>query len=244
MSYNIHHGVGADGVFDIKRVAHTIKDCDADIVALQDVDRGTQRAGNLDLMTRLADLTGMTYTFAESGEKDGGEHGNGLLTRFPILEERPLLYHLQLKNRESGLMRLVLDLRGIEVLLMNTELNGNQSDSVHSDNVAEILGAAKDYPNVPVILCGSLNGAPDSKPTVTLSGSFSDCWTISGTGEGFTFPTSKPEYRYDYVFVSRPRTPTDSKTPGVRLEPIEAHVVQSIASDHLPVVATLRVVSQ
>ena len=40
MTYNIHHGEGVDGNVDIDRIAKVIRDANADIVALQEVDRG------------------------------------------------------------------------------------------------------------------------------------------------------------------------------------------------------------
>ena len=40
MTYNIRHGVGLDGVLDLKRTARVIKAANADIVILNEVDHG------------------------------------------------------------------------------------------------------------------------------------------------------------------------------------------------------------
>jgi endonuclease/exonuclease/phosphatase family metal-dependent hydrolase len=244
MSYNIHHGVGTDSTFDISRIADVIRKSDADIVALQDVDRWVYRTGKMDLMTKLADLTGMTYTFEKSSDFDGGEHGNGLLTRFPILEEKHLLYRLQVSNHECSLMRLVLDVSGTEIVVMNTELNGPDNDSVQNANVAEIVAAANEYVNIPSILCGSFNIGPGSVSNATIGTSFQDCWTISGSGNSSTYPSTTPEHRFDYIFVSRRQVPTDTKSIEVSLKPVEARVLESNASDHLPLLIALKVVSE
>ena len=49
MTYNIHHGEGLDGKVDIQRIADLIKQERADVVALQEVDKGTERTARRDL---------------------------------------------------------------------------------------------------------------------------------------------------------------------------------------------------
>src|SRR6202165_2432600 len=44
LTYNIHHGEGTDGRFDVPRLAEVIKSVRPDLVALQEVDEGTERA--------------------------------------------------------------------------------------------------------------------------------------------------------------------------------------------------------
>jgi endonuclease/exonuclease/phosphatase family metal-dependent hydrolase len=244
MTYNIHHAVGTDSAFDINSISDVITHSNADIVALQDVDRGVGRTKKLDMMTKLADLTGMTYTFGKSMDLDGGEHGNGLLTKFPILEERLLEYHLQSSNQKCSLMELVLDIRGTETAFMNTELNEESSDTLQLSNVAEILSAASAYQNTPVIVVGSLNIAPESKNISALKTGFQDSWTLAGSGNGFTYPSNDPRNRYDYIFVPNRKVPTDSKSLEVSLQPVESIVIASNASDHLPLLVALKVVSE
>ena len=48
LTYNIHHGEGVDGRLDLERIADVIRSSGADVVFLQEVDRGTQRAGGVD----------------------------------------------------------------------------------------------------------------------------------------------------------------------------------------------------
>ena len=59
MTYNIHHGEGLDGRVDTARIAALIKQERADIVALQEVDKGVRRTALRDLTAELASLTGM-----------------------------------------------------------------------------------------------------------------------------------------------------------------------------------------
>ena len=63
LTYNIHHGAGVDGKLDLKRIASVITGSKADIVALQEVDRNTARAGKVDQVAELARLTKMNALF-------------------------------------------------------------------------------------------------------------------------------------------------------------------------------------
>src|SRR5215213_2148229 len=45
LTYNIHHGAGGDGKVDIGRIAEVINRVKPDLVALQEVDRKTNRTG-------------------------------------------------------------------------------------------------------------------------------------------------------------------------------------------------------
>ena len=65
LTYNIHHGEGIDGKFDLARIAKVIRKSRAHIVALQEVDQRTKRWA----------------LFGKSMEFDGGEYGNALLVK-------------------------------------------------------------------------------------------------------------------------------------------------------------------
>src|SRR6267143_4106500 len=84
MTYNIHHGEGLDGKVDLLRIADLIKHESADIVALQEVDKGVERTPRRDFPDELAALTGMTCVFSNNYSYQGGEYGNAVLTRFPV----------------------------------------------------------------------------------------------------------------------------------------------------------------
>jgi endonuclease/exonuclease/phosphatase family metal-dependent hydrolase len=57
---------------------------------------------------------------------------------------------------------------------------------------------------------------------------FEDAWTLAGEGEGDTIPSTGPTARIDYILVS----------PEIEVE--GGGRAQLLASDHLPVVAELR----
>ena len=56
-TYNICHGRYAD--LDWSRIASAIREADADIVGLQEIDMGTNRVGGLDTVAALTAATGL-----------------------------------------------------------------------------------------------------------------------------------------------------------------------------------------
>jgi len=88
MTYNIHVGVGMDKKLDLPRIAAVIKDQRADLVGLQEVDRGVERTQRMDEIAELAKLTHMDYAFAFNLKYQGGQYGVAILSRAGLDEVR------------------------------------------------------------------------------------------------------------------------------------------------------------
>jgi len=100
VSFNIQYGFGADGRYDLDRVADVI--ADADVIALQEVERNWQRSGDDDQPALLSQRLPHHYTVygpafdmdASSLGPDGKvinrrrQFGTMLLSRLPILWSR------------------------------------------------------------------------------------------------------------------------------------------------------------
>src|SRR5438067_1970465 len=78
------HGAGGD---NLPRVAELVRSTGADIVLLQEVDRGTNRSGHVDQPAVLARLTGFTASFGKSLDYDGGLYGIAVLSRWPVARD-------------------------------------------------------------------------------------------------------------------------------------------------------------
>jgi len=231
LTYNIHHGEGVDGNVDIDRIAKVILESKADLVALQEVDRGVERTKKIDTMTMLADLTGMTYTFGKSLDYQGGDYGNGVLVRYPILEEKNFLLRSIQSSEQRGLLQLVIEIKGEEIVFMNTHLDDKPDDAERMASVQEIKTAAQQYASRPVILCGDFSDIPTSAAIGKIKGDFHDSWDQIGAGEGNTYPASKPEKRLDYIFTKKNNV---GSITSLSLRPVSARVIAVDASDHLP----------
>ena len=88
LTYNIHHGEGMDRLFDYERLARIIRDAKPDLVALQEVDNATERSQGVDQATRLGELTKMHAAFGRAMYYSGGQYGEAVLSRFPIIDSR------------------------------------------------------------------------------------------------------------------------------------------------------------
>lgn len=101
-SYNLLHGVDLTqrGAVDLAAATRVVADLDADVVALQEVDRGQERSGCVDQVTVLADALGYHGVFTAAlhgspdtswvpaGDEDGPAYGVGLLSRLPVADVR------------------------------------------------------------------------------------------------------------------------------------------------------------
>jgi endonuclease/exonuclease/phosphatase family metal-dependent hydrolase len=229
LTYNIHHGEGIDKRLDLERIAKLILDAKADVVGLQEVDRGCDRTQKRDLPAELAKLTGMIVHFEKNIPYQGGEYGNAVLTKFPIKKARNTHYRMLRPGEQRGVLQLVLDVRGREVLFMNTHIDYRPDDAERVLNVEELKQMVADAGTMPVILCGDFNATPESRTIGNVKQFLTDAWSTAGRGDGLTIPVTKPAKRIDYIFVSKDT-----------IEPVKMDVIHSIASDHLPVLAELR----
>jgi endonuclease/exonuclease/phosphatase family metal-dependent hydrolase len=84
LTYNIRHGEGMDRVYDLVRLAEIMKSTEPDLIALQELDRGTERAGRENQMEVLEGLLGMHGEFGKAIDFQGGEYGVAVLSRWPL----------------------------------------------------------------------------------------------------------------------------------------------------------------
>lgn len=229
MSYNIHHGEGVDGKVDIERIAKLIKDEDVDIVGLQEVDKGVERTARRDFPAELARLTGMTCVFSNNFHHQGGEYGNAVLTRFPVLNWTNRHYRMLREGEQRGIMQLTLKVHGRDLVFMNTHIDFRPDDTERLMNVDEMKDMISRVKGSPLILCGDFNCTPDSLPYKRLSEVLMDAWTAAGDGDGFTIPARSPKRRIDFIWLSRESGPV----------PKRVWVPVTEASDHRPVAAEL-----
>ena len=230
MSYNIHHGEGLDGKVDLQRIAELIKRERADLVGLQEVDKGTARTGRRDFPAELAALTGMTCVFSNNYHYQGGEYGNALLTRFPVQAWTNTHLARVSPGEQRGLLRAVVRVQGRrEIVFANTHLD-NVSEAERLRSAGQIEEVLRAYGARPLLLCGDLNTRPGSGTYEKIAGRLADAWKLAGEGEGNTIPAEAPRQRIDYVWIGQTNW----------LTPVRAWVPRSEASDHLPVVVEVK----
>src|SRR5690606_13604979 len=84
LTYNIFHGETTLGKIDMDLFGQIIQDEAPDLVALQEVDKGTTRSGGIDQTAALSTRTGLTGYFAKARDFQGGDYGVAILSRLPV----------------------------------------------------------------------------------------------------------------------------------------------------------------
>ena len=237
--YNIHAGADASGVNNIERVAGIIRDTKADIVLLQEVDKGVARSKQQDQPADLARLTGLNVAFGKSLDYQGGLYGIAILARFPILADTA--QHLpvnppQLRSGASYEPRVALwtliGTQPVNIAVVNTHLDPSREDTYRLQEISQIkrIFQVSGGLNTVVLMGGDFNSEPESAVQQTMRASGArDAWSECGKGQALTYPANVPVKRIDYLFLS-PRTSCR-----------DAHVLDTQASDHRPVLFTVNV---
>lgn len=218
MTYNVRAGLGTDGVRDIARAAAVIAEAGPDVVALQEVDRRTDRAGGVDQLAELERLTGLHGTWCKTADLPGGEHGLAVLSRAVPLKVRTV----DLPSTDGKCLLLVCEFA--EYRFGAVHLPRSAEDRLAcAPKLRALVGGEK-----PFFLAGDWNDVYGSPLVRDLRQSFS---IVSGFEP--TTPASEPTRCTDFVAVSRRHRPRfEHVTHGV--------VPETVASDHRPVWVKLR----
>ena len=228
MTYNIHVGVGMDKKLDLPRIAAVINDQHADLVGLQEVDRGVERTQRIDEIAELAKLTHMDYAFAFNLKYQGGQYGVAILSRYPIRSFDHRLYKNTREAERRGFIRAEVNVGGQTVNFVTTHLDYQYEDG-RVFEAEQLLDALKDVKG-PLIVVGDFNDIPMGGAYKLMSDQFADSWMESGVSDqGLSYPADKPAKRIDYILSRR--------TDHIRTK--KAWTVSTLASDHVPVVADL-----
>ena len=229
LTYNIHGGVGLDGVLDLDRIADVVDASGADLVALQEVDRFRREQSRFqDQPGLLASRLGMHLAYAANLDDEPAhpgaaraQYGTALLSWLPLEASTNTLLPCFEGSEQRGLLEATVDVTDATVGSRRLRVLGThlQWDSEpERTRQAEAIVATLD--ERPTVLLGDLNTTPGSPAYQCLATRLEDAWTLAGEGEGHTFDAEPPPRRIDYVWVGG----------GVRVR--SAQVLPSVASDH------------
>lgn len=225
VTWNIGGGYASE-----TEVLKSLEDLRPDLVFFQESPDGADAFGEL---TRGDAFAG--YRYYDSGDC-------ATLSRWPceVLESKPV-------GPWDTPQMLVAEIEGRRVLLVNVRLmlpalilnpfdarsreklwRDNQSRRDQYPLLVELIEAAQSEHQIEhVILAGDFNTEASAKSLNVIRRRFTDIWRVKGSGWGGTVTTQFPVARIDHIYVRH-------------LKPNSVRVMQSPLSDHLPVVATLR----
>lgn len=227
LTYNIHHGEGMDGRFDLPRLADIMTGADPHLIALQEVDQSTERAGGVDQIAELGRLTGMRPVFGKAMDFQGGAYGVGVLSRKPIrrVKNRPLPGSADREPRTA--LTVDVDMGGgrppVQFTSTHLDQGRDQKDKVAQASYLNVsLSRGTDDVG---ILAGDMNARADTEAMEILSRRWTDMFSdppLDATG--------RPRRRVDYVMVR----------PAAYWRTIESRFVDApLASDHQPILVVL-----
>jgi len=218
VTWNIRAGLSSS----IDVIGDVLEAFDADVIALQEVDRNADRSGGIDQAGELAERLSMQSTFAAARSEGDGDFGVALLSRIPFENAA----RVALPGDNAFEPRVALDahlcagapgeefhLRAATVHADIYPWSGQQNADFLADDLSESVGEG-------VVVAGDLNQSPE------------DGGPAAFTGRGFTDASADAptfnDRRIDYVFV-------DDTLAGAA-----SHVEDTDASDHRPMVVDFR----
>ena len=226
--YNIHAGKDAALHDNIARVVALVKETNADIVLLQEVDKGTRRSAGQDQPAMLAAGTGLHVAFGRTLDYDGGEYGIAMLSRWPIRGDT--LIHMPIDPPQAraggsyeprGALRATLATPSGDLTVVNTHLDPSGDDHYRRQEVETLLRIAAEVSSGRILVGGDLNSTPESAVQQRMRASgLRDSWQECGSGPGLTYPADSSVKRIDYLYL------------GQRARCTNARVLLDQASDH------------
>ena len=228
MSFNILHGATVKNDFNLDTIAGVINSYDPDLVALQEVDFKTNRAKKYDLPTELGYRTHMASLFARAMYFDGGEYGEGVLSKYSFIStENIALPHLPNSEPRAAAVIRVKTKNGNIIQFVGTHLD-HQKEKNDRIMQAKALVKHLEKSQYPTLLLGDLNAEPDSEAITIIRKAFTKS-EIAEAQQG-TYPSTGPHKKIDYILYNQP----------AHWKVLEYKVLcENYASDHCIVMATL-----
>jgi endonuclease/exonuclease/phosphatase family metal-dependent hydrolase len=237
VSYNIHKCVGGiDRRYDPLRIAAVLAQHQPDVVLLQEVAQNGKRFPGDRQVELLGNALGLRHRSYFVNVRFGphrGEYGNAILSRFPIVATENVDLTVHGKKARSvlhGRLRVILP--------------GHHSRTMHVFNLHLGLSGHERREQLRRFLACHPFAGLDHRTPILVAGDFNDVWGTLGRllmPKGFrgvmrkirTFPAVAPFRALDSLYVRGD------------LELVELHTSRQVlarsASDHLPLVAELRV---
>ncbi|MGE3404489.1 MAG: endonuclease/exonuclease/phosphatase family protein [Vicinamibacterales bacterium] len=228
-TYNIHRCRGLDGRTIPARVAEVIRSIEPDVIALQEViGAGPSSAGHAE---ELGALLGMGWVMAPTRHLRGALFGNAVLSRFPIRNHAQ--HDLSWKTCEARCAQRVDVAFGEDTLhLYNVHLGTAFLERRHqAGRLSAILHDRRI--ERPKVVLGDFNEWMKGLATSVLSERLQSIDLTKHLRRRRTYPGVFPMVHLDHIYYEGEVEVVKVELPRTRLA--------LMASDHLPLVAELKV---
>jgi endonuclease/exonuclease/phosphatase family metal-dependent hydrolase len=229
----VYQGFDAYTAPGIQGLAAVIEAANADLISLEEIPRGDNLSGGHDLAAWLH------WRFPQYqvvyGPQDGDMMDIMVMSRYPIHTWGTERYRLASPNSINGqaspprgLIWATIPTQSGDLLFVSTHLPPYSRFT--ADRIAEADALTKLWNRRErTIIAGDFNAGPEDQAIKhLLAAGLNDVPAAHGLGSTFTYPALEPKERIDYIFSS----------PDV--QSVSAQVTLTLASDHLPIQATIR----
>lgn len=228
-TYNVHKCRGLDGRTQPARVASVLKHLKPDIIALQEVVGSGQRGRGQE--QEISEKLGMDSVMAPARVFRGHSYGNALLSRFPI--QNQVLFDLSQEGLEPRFcQRVDILVKGHPVHFYNVHLGTSRTERARQ---AKKLVPFLSDPSLagPKILLGDFNEWIKGPATKTLCNKFQSLDLLPFLTWPKTYPGIFPVLHIDHIYYQGRVKVLNVEAPRTWLT--------MISSDHMPIVAELKV---
>jgi endonuclease/exonuclease/phosphatase family metal-dependent hydrolase len=221
-TYNVHGHKGTDGKIVTARPFEVVRHLQADCVALQEFVNSPAPTGQ-SLLEHWGCMLDMHAAYAPAFQRGGEEFGNALLTRWPILEEHA--HDVSLHGyRRRVVLETIVEVADLKLQLMSLHLGVSPRErALQAKRLFELCAGTRG--DIHVLLGDFNEWSRFSAVSRRLRAHF------DATRQVPTFPSRAPIVGLDRVFV-HPRG-------RLRETRVDTSPAARVASDHLPLIATI-----
>ena len=221
VSYNMQHFENANQEIEYTQAAELIKLMDADIVCLQEIDMHTKRSKQHNQMDKISDLTQMHSYFSKSISFQGGEYGNGFLSK-----EKALMYKQIPLPGEEPRSAIIAEFDKYVVIATHLALESKERE----ESIEILSKEAAKYKNKVVFLAGDLN---ENSLKTAFFKKLKKQWKID-SADVLTFPTPVANERLDYILTFKKGAKKVKATQTDVIHQVK-HINAALISDHFPI---------
>lgn len=233
ITYNVHGCFGTDRKLDPARIAAVIAECEADIVALQEVDVARARSGGIDQAEAIAGHLRMASHFHPALHLEEERYGDALLTALPTRLVKAQALPSRGEPRGALWVEVPVDDVKLQVFVTHLGLLGAERVRQTEALIGPGWLGAPMPDDARIVLAGDLNAVSRSPSYRLLIRRLKDAQVAAGGRLAATFPSRLPLLRIDHIFIGE----------GISARRTFAHdtPLARRASDHLPLCADLEI---
>lgn len=249
LEWNVHHGVGTDGKYDLDRIASWMARMNPDVILLTEVEKNTSW-GNENQPARYEALleakTGRHWHAMftqEFGDWSANGKGHLILSAFPLdaVSRITITPSDGLKGAgAAGEASITVNGRNISLVVSHLDPD---SQSMRLTQAKDVIAWANSYAENRII-GGDLNAWPDQSSIAEFTSTYNDSWAVAaskGTAvavSGISPAGATRSGRIDYIFYSK-----DASQLVLRRSQVYDARDSSgyMPSDHRPLVSTFEV---